>query len=408
MMFGLPGAALAMYLCLPKSNRKKDGGLYLSGGLTSFLTGITEPLEYSFLFVAPWLYLIHSFLDGCSFYLADIMNIRIGNSFSGGLIDYLLFGVLQGKDKTNWPNVLIIGVIWFFLYFFVFTFCIKKFHVNIPGMQTEVDDDVEKTDYKSGNVTSLHTESEQIIAALGGAENINTISACATRLRISLKDNSQVNESVFKKLGSPGVLKVAGGLQIIFGGKADLYSQEINDLLAHPQRKNETITSHDAEDNTVSENNKMTIDFTAPVNGKFKSLVDVDDEVFSKKMMGEGFAIEPSDQHIFSPVEGEVVSIFKTKHAIGLKTKEGLEVLLHMGIDTVDLAGKPFTIKVKEGEKVSPKTELAEVDLEQIKASGKKPTIITVITNSVDHVYKQVMMLKQAMRFTLKMMFITL
>ena len=382
MMFGLPGAALAMYLCLPKANRKKDGGLYLSGGLTSFLTGITEPLEYSFLFVAPWLYLIHSFLDGCSFYLADIMNIRIGNSFSGGLIDYLLFGVLQGKDKTNWPNVLIIGVIWFFLYFFVFTFCIKKFHVNIPGMQTEVDNDVERNDYKSGNVTSLHTESEQIIAALGGAENINTISACATRLRISLKDNSQVNEPVFKKLGSPGVLKVAGGLQIIFGGKADLYSQEINDLLAHPEKINETTTSQDAE------NNKMTIEFTAPVNGKFKSLVDVDDEVFSKKMMGEGFAIEPSDQHIFSPVEGEVVSIFKTKHAIGLKTKEGLEVLLHMGIDTVDLAGKPFTIKVKEGEKVSPKTELAEVDLEQIKASGKKPTIITVITNSIDHVIK--------------------
>ena len=382
MMFGLPGAALAMYLCLPKANRKKDGGLYLSGGLTSFLTGITEPLEYSFLFVAPWLYLIHSFLDGCSFYLADIMNIRIGNSFSGGLIDYLLFGVLQGKDKTNWPNVLIIGVIWFFLYFFVFTFCIKKFHVNIPGMQTEVDDDVEKTDYKSGNVTSLHTESEQIIAALGGAENINTISACATRLRISLKDNSRVNEPVFKKLGSPGVLKVAGGLQIIFGGKADLYSQEVNDLLAHPEKINETTTSQDAE------NNKMTIDFTSPVNGKFKSLVDVDDEVFSKKMMGEGFAIEPTDQHIFSPVEGEVVSIFKTKHAIGLKTKDGLEVLLHMGIDTVDLAGKPFTIKVKEGEKVSPKTELAEVDLEQIKASGKKPTIITVITNSIDHVIK--------------------
>ena len=388
MMFGLPGAALAMYLCLPKSNRKKDGGLYLSGGLTSFLTGITEPLEYSFLFVAPWLYLIHSFLDGCSFYLADIMNIRIGNSFSGGLIDYLLFGVLQGKDKTNWPNVLIIGVIWFFLYFFVFTFCIKKFHVNIPGMQTEVDNDVEKNNHKSANVTSLHTESEQIIAALGGAENINTISACATRLRISLKDNSQVNEPVFKKLGSPGVLKVAGGLQIIFGGKADLYSQEINDLLAHPEKINKAPNSYDAEDNIVSENNKMTIEFTAPVNGKFKSLVDVDDEVFSKKMMGEGFAIEPTDQHIFSPVEAEVVSIFKTKHAIGLKTKDGLEVLLHMGIDTVDLAGKPFTIKVKEGEKVSPQTELAEVDLEQIKASGKKTTIITVITNSIDHVMK--------------------
>lgn len=391
MMFGLPGAALAMYFCLPKANRKKDGGLYLSGGLTSFLTGITEPLEYSFLFVAPWLYLIHSFLDGCSFYLADIMNIRIGNSFSGGLIDYLLFGVLQGKDKTNWPNVLLIGVIWFFLYFAVFTFCIKKFHVNIPGMQddsdneeTVVNNDVAQTGDK------LYDESTQIIAALGGASNIKTISACATRLRIALNDNSQVNEKVFKQLGSPGVLKVAGGVQAIFGGKADLYSQEINDILANPNSKPEAkkidSSEKEAENSDTLKNTKVS--FAAPVSGTYKDLSEVDDEVFSKKIMGEGFAVEPDSNKIYSPVNGQVVSIFNTKHAIGFKTVEGLEVLLHLGIDTVDLEGKPFTIKINEGDQVTPTTELVEMDRKQVTDAGKKTTVITVITNSAEHVNK--------------------
>lgn len=385
MMFGLPGAALAMYLCLPKANRKKDGGLYLSGGLTSFLTGITEPLEYSFLFVAPWLYLIHSFLDGCSFYLADIMNIRIGNSFSGGLIDYLLFGVLQGKDKTNWPNVLLIGVIWFFLYFFVFTFCIKRFHVNIPGMQVEessaaVADNTPKTGNK------LYDESVQIISALGGSENIKTISACATRLRIALKDNSKVNEAVFKQLGSQGVLKVAGGIQVIFGGKADLYSQEINDILANPNSIPTLQNESTSNNEKIKVEKNVKVNFVAPVTGQFKDLSEVNDEVFSKKMMGEGFAIEPTNGEVYSPVTGKVISVFNTKHAIGLRTTEGLEVLLHMGIDTVDLEGKPFSVKVQEGDQVTSETKLAQMDLDEVKAAGKQTTVVTVITNSLDHI----------------------
>ncbi|MBA1393197.1 PTS sugar transporter subunit IIABC, partial [Lactobacillus sp. XV13L] len=392
MIFGLPGAALAMYLCLPKANRKKDGGLYLSGGLTSFLTGITEPLEYSFLFVAPWLYLIHSFLDGCSFYFADIMNIRIGNSFSGGLIDYLLFGVLQGKDKTNWPNVLLLGVIWFFLYFFVFTFCIKEFHVNIPGMQVETDsgtDAIVASAPQTGD--KLFNESSQIIAALGGMDNIKTISACATRLRIALKDNNKVNEAVFKQLGSQGVLKVAGGVQAIFGGKADLYSQEINDIIANPGSK-PVIEDRDIARNEKTSESVITknvnVAFQAPVNGKYKAITAVSDEVFSKKLMGEGFAIEPRDGEIYSPVAGTVVSIFNTKHAIGLKTAQGLEVLIHMGIDTVDLGGKPFTISVKEGDEVVAGTKLAKMDIAEIFAAGKQPTTITVITNSGNNLAK--------------------
>ena len=230
MMFGLPAAALAMYHCLPKKNRKKDGGLYLSGGLTSFLTGITEPLEYTFLFVAPWLYVIHAFLDGLSFYFADILNIRIGNSFSGGLIDYLLFGVLQGKDKTNWPTVLWFGLIWAVVYYVVFRFCITKFHVAIPGM--EDDDTSLSTDKSSADKnSSLHDQSQQIIDALGGAENIQSVEACATRLRIAVADNTKVDKKVLKDLGATAVLDVSGGLQAVYGGKADLYSQEINGIL---------------------------------------------------------------------------------------------------------------------------------------------------------------------------------
>ncbi len=391
MMFGLPGAALAMYLCLPKKNRKKDGGLYLSGGLTSFLTGITEPIEYTFLFVAPWLYVIHAFLDGVSFYVADIMNIRIGNSFSGGLIDYLLFGVLQGKDKTNWPNVLIMGVIWFFLYFFVFTLCIKKFHVNIPGMQ-ETDDSSADAIMNNGPKTGdkLYDESMDIITALGGMDNIQTVSACATRLRVALKDNSKVNEGVFKKLGAPGVLKVGGGIQAILGGKADIYSQEINDIMTHPnmQLAPKTEDTNKNKSETDTKHVAQTVDLASPVNGKFTDLSEVHDDVFSQKMMGEGFADQPTDGEIYSPVNGTIMSIFKTKHAIGIKTPSGLEVMLHMGLDTVELNGAPFTIHVKEGDKITTDTHLATVDLDQIKDAGKDPVILTLITNTKDYVDK--------------------
>lgn len=392
MMFGLPGAALAMYLCLPKKNRKTDGGLYLSGGLTSFLTGITEPIEYTFLFVAPWLYVIHAFLDGCSFYVADIMNIRIGNSFSGGLIDYLLFGVLQGRDKTNWPNVLIMGVIWFFLYFFVFTFCIKKFHVNIPGMQ-ETDDSTADAIMNNGPKTGdkLYDESMDIITALGGMNNIQTVSACATRLRVALKDNSKVNEGVFKKLGAPGVLKVGGGIQAILGGKADIYSQEINDIMAHPDQQpaaQSVTTTNKTESVTNTKHVAKTVDLASPVNGKFTDLSEVNDDVFSQKMMGEGFGVQPADGKIYSPVSGTVMSIFKTKHAIGIKTQDGLDVMLHMGLDTVELKGKTFTIHVKEGDKVAVDTHLATVDLDQIRDAGKDPVILTLITNTNDYVDK--------------------
>ncbi|KAF1306082.1 PTS transporter subunit EIIC [Enterococcus saccharolyticus] len=227
MMFGLPAACLAMYHSIPKSNRKKNAGLYFSGALTSALTGITEPIEYMFLFVAPWLYIVHAFLDGLSFLAADLLNIRIGNSFSGGFIDFMLFGVLQGNDKTNWFLVIPLGIAWAVIYYVVFRFCIRKFKVAIPGMEISMENEIEPTKA----TTSLHQEALTIIEALGTSTNIESVEACATRLRVAVSEGDLVNKETIKQLGATAVFEVNGGIQAVFGGKADLLSQEINQIL---------------------------------------------------------------------------------------------------------------------------------------------------------------------------------
>lgn len=232
----------------------------------------------------------------------------------------------------------------------------------------------------------LYDESMDIIAALGGVSNIQTVSACATRLRVSLKDNNVVNEGVFKKLGALGVLKVGVGIQAILGGKADIYSQEINDILANPDKTPQSKPVVEQKTEPKVEHQSVKLDLTAPVNGKFIDLTKVADEVFSKKMMGEGFGVEPEDGNVYSPVTGTVESIFKTKHAIGIKTAEGLELLLHLGLDTVELEGKSFTMHVKEDDQVTPDTLLATADVEQIKDAGKDPVVLTLITNTSDYV----------------------
>lgn len=232
MMFGLPAACYAMYRSIPKENRKKSGGLYFSGALTSFLTGITEPIEYMFLFVAPWLYFIHAVLDGLSFYFADILNIRVGNSFSGGLIDFLLFGVLQGNDKTNWIKLIPFGLAWALIYFLVFSFFIKKFKIAIPGMEVEDSQPIKEVSSKN---SSLHEEALIIIDALGKSSNIESVEACATRLRVAVLDGSIVDKKSIQALGATAVLEVKGGIQAVFGGKADLLSQEINQILGRDE-----------------------------------------------------------------------------------------------------------------------------------------------------------------------------
>ncbi|HEM5190415.1 TPA: PTS transporter subunit EIIC [Streptococcus suis] len=229
MIFGLPASCLAMYHAIPKENRKKVGSFYSSSALTSLLTGITEPIEFSFLFVAPWLYVVHAFLDGLSFLVADLLQIRIGNSFSGGLIDYLIFGVFQGNDKTNWIYVIPVGLLWAAVYYLVFKFLVTKFHVLVPGMESS--DQASHSEKVLSNGSSLRDNAIAIIDALGGADNIENVTACATRLRVSLRNSGLVDKGVMQSIGATAVLDVKGGIQAIFGGKAILYSQEINQIL---------------------------------------------------------------------------------------------------------------------------------------------------------------------------------
>ncbi|HGA1328371.1 TPA: PTS transporter subunit EIIC [Streptococcus suis] len=229
MIFGLPASCLAMYHAIPKENRKKVGSFYSSSALTSLLTGITEPIEFSFLFVAPWLYVVHAFLDGLSFLVADLLQILIGNSFSGGLIDYLIFGVFQGNDKTNWIYVIPVGLLWAAVYYLVFKFLVTKFHVLVPGMESS--DQASHSEKVLSNGSSLRDNAIAIIDALGGADNIENVTACATRLRVSLRNSGLVDKGVIQSIGATAVLDVKGGIQAIFGGKAILYSQEINQIL---------------------------------------------------------------------------------------------------------------------------------------------------------------------------------
>lgn len=232
MMFGLPAASLAMLHSIPKKNRKKNAGLYVSNAFTSFFTGITEPIEYSFLFAAPWLYVIHAFLDGVSFFIADILNIRIGNSFSGGMIDYLLFGVLQGNESTNWMLVIPVGIVWALMYYAIFRFFITKFRIAVPGMEeTEEGTTPSANETTKSSNSTLNDEAHIIIEALGNEENIEYITACATRLRVSVKDSALVDKDRIKQLGATAVFEVDHGVQAVFGGKANILSQEINQIM---------------------------------------------------------------------------------------------------------------------------------------------------------------------------------
>lgn len=236
-MFGIPAAALAMYLCLPKKNRPKYKGLYLSGGITSFVTGITEPIEYTFLFVAPWLYVVHAILDGFSFFFTDILAVRFANVFSGGCIEFILFGVFQTNECTHWIACFILGCIWAVLYFVVFTFCIRFFKVPIPGMLDEDDDgpieDGKKALLNKPKSKELELEENciEIIQCLGGAENLEMVSACATRLRVSVKDSLKVNEDGLKKTGALAIIHKKGGYQVVYGTKAELISSVINKII---------------------------------------------------------------------------------------------------------------------------------------------------------------------------------
>lgn len=364
MMFGLPAAALAMYHEAKPSKKTLAAGILASAALTSFLTGITEPIEFAFLFVAPVLFGIHCIFAGLSFMVMHILNVKIGMTFSGGVIDYLLFGVLQ--NRTAWWLVIPVGLCFSAIYYFGFRFAIRKWNLKTPGREDDSED-------VSEGVVEAGELPYSILQALGGKENITNLDACITRLRVSVNDVKNVDKAELKRLGAAGVMEVGNNIQAIFGGKSDQLKSQIKDIMAGkaPVAAKATV----AKEVAATKQNDNT--FVAPIDGKILSITEVPDEVFSQKMMGDGFAIEPANGEVVSPVNGTITTLFPTKHAIGITADNGREILVHFGIDTVNLQGEGIEALVKQGDKVKAGQQLLKVDLSSIK--GKVPSVITPI-----------------------------
>jgi glucose PTS system EIICBA or EIICB component len=373
MMFGLPAAALAMYHAARPERKKLVAGLLGSGALTSFLTGITEPLEFSFLFLSPILFLIHAVLDGLSFVLMTFFHVNVGYTFSGGAIDFFLFGILPGRE--SWWIVILLGLVFAVIYYFLFRFMISKFNLMTPGR--EKDDEDGEEGGKAGSTSDLPYD---ILAAMGGQENITTLDACITRLRVSVKDVKNVDKKELQKLGAAGVLEVGNNIQAIFGPRSEIIKGQIQDVISGKRPRAEAI-SEPATTDAVKVNSNATDQFVSPIQGELKPLSEVPDAVFAEKMMGDGFAIVPSEGTIVSPVNGKVVSLFPTKHAIGILSDSGREILIHVGIDTVKLEGKGFEALVAQDDRIEIGQPLLQVDLDYIKEHATSIITPIIFTN---------------------------
>lgn len=368
MMFGLPAAALAIYHCARPEKKKIVGGIMLSGALTSFLTGITEPLEFSFLFVAPVLFGIHAIFAGLSFMTMHLLSVKIGMTFSGGLIDFLLFGVLPGR--TEWFWVIVVGLVFSFIYYFGFRFAIQKFNLMTPGREPDEEGDDETTE-----VGDLPHE---ILAAMGGQENITHLDACITRLRVSVADKGNVDKNRLKKLGASGVMEVGNNIQAIFGPVSDNLRGQMQDIMDGKSPRPAAKTTAPTENAVAS---ATPLEFNSPITGELLPISEVPDQVFSGKMVGDGFAIKPTEGKVFSPVNGKVVTVFPTKHAIGIAADNGTEILIHIGIDTVHLKGEGFTSHIEQGDLVEQGQLLMEMDLDYIAENAASIITPVVFTN---------------------------
>ena len=392
MIFGLPGAALAMYKCAKPEKRKAVGGLLLSAALTSMLTGITEPLEFTFLFVAPVLYVIHCVFAGAAYMLMHMLNVGVGMTFSGGLIDLFLFGILQGNAKTSWINVVFVGIAYFVVYYFLFTFLIKKFDFKTPGR--EDDDNAEVKLYTRADVNAKKEGqsaedaddelSALILQGLGGNDNLTDLDCCITRLRLTVKDSSKVNEGMLKASGAAGVIIKGNGVQVVYGPKVTVIKSNLEKFIASGKSATVKVEAPQAE---VKQEAKADVKVEsgvvyAPIKGKAIALEEVNDGVFSAGMLGKGIGIEPAEGRAVSPVNGTVSVVFDTKHAIGITSDEGIEVLIHIGLDTVQLNGEPFNVHVNVGDKVKVGDLLAEFDMDKIKEAGYKTVTPIIISNT--------------------------
>ncbi|HHW9526317.1 TPA: glucose-specific PTS transporter subunit IIBC [Staphylococcus aureus] len=374
MMFGLPAAALAIYHSAKPENKKVVAGLMGSAALTSFLTGITEPLEFSFLFVAPLLFFIHAVLDGLSFLTLYLLDVHLGYTFSGGFIDYVLLGVLP--NKTQWWLVIPVGLVYAVIYYFVFRFLIVKLKYKTPGRE----------DKQSQAVTASATELPYaVLEAMGGKANIKHLDACITRLRVEVNDKSKVDVPGLKDLGASGVLEVGNNMQAIFGPKSDQIKHEMQQIMNGQVVENPTTMEDDKDETVVvAEDKSATSELShivhAPLTGEVTPLSEVPDQVFSEKMMGDGIAIKPSQGEVRAPFNGKVQMIFPTKHAIGLVSDSGLELLIHIGLDTVKLNGEGFTLHVEEGQEVKQGNLLINFDLDYIRNHAKSDITPIIVT----------------------------
>ncbi|WP_114603411.1 glucose-specific PTS transporter subunit IIBC [Staphylococcus sp. EZ-P03] len=371
MMFGLPAAALAIYQTAKKENKKVIAGLMLSGALTSFLTGITEPLEFSFLFVAPLLFFIHAVLDGLSFLVLYILDVHLGYTFSGGFIDFFLLGILP--NKTQWWLVIPVGLIYAAIYYVIFRFLIQKLNLKTPGREDK--------EMQSSTV-STNELPFKVLEAMGGEPNIKHLDACITRLRVEVNDKAKVDVQGLKDLGASGVLEVGNNMQAIFGPKSDQIKHNMQQIMDGKITSPEETTVSEEGDTTttkIAESGDTVI--YAPITGELKPITEVPDKVFSEKMMGDGIAILPETGEVFAPFDGVVKMVFPTKHALGLESKDGTELLIHFGLETVKLEGKGFDILVKENEEIVLGQPLMKVDLDYIKANAESTITPIVVTN---------------------------
>lgn len=374
MMFGLPAAALAIYHTAKPENKKVVAGLMGSAALTSFLTGITEPLEFSFLFVAPVLFFVHAILDGLSFLILYLLNVHLGYTFSGGFIDYVLLGVLP--NKTQWWLVIPVGVVYAFIYYFVFRFLILKFKYKTPGREDK------QAQFTNSSASELPFN---VLKAMGGEENIKHLDACITRLRVEVKEKGKVDVAGLKALGASGVLEVGNNMQAIFGPKSDQIKHDMSLIMKGEITKpQETTVTEEESEEVVHIERASEVNICAPGNGQVIPLSEVPDQVFAQKMMGDGVGFIPADGKIVAPFDGTVKTIFPTKHAIGLESDQGLELLIHIGIDTVKLNGEGFESFVETDDRVHKGQVLMQIDLDYITAHAPSTVTPLIITNLDD------------------------
>ncbi|MDD6629731.1 MAG: glucose PTS transporter subunit IIA [Faecalibacterium sp.] len=394
MMFGLPGAALAMYHCAKPEKKKAAGGLLLSAALTAFLTGITEPLEFTFIFVALPMYAVHCVLAGLSFMLMHILNVGVGMTFSGGLIDLVLFGAMQGNAKTHWIWVVVVGAVYFVLYYLIFRFMISKFNYKTPGrddaeevkLYTRADVNARSAASGSNAPAGDDPVSALIVEGLGGTDNLSDVDCCATRLRCTVKDAALVRQDVLKASGASGVICKGNGVQVVYGPKVAVIKAKLEDYLeTAPKTPAATAAPAPAAAPAAPAAAAKDTVLAACLTGTVVPLAEVKDEAFASGALGDGIAIEPAVGELVAPADGEISSTFDTHHAVGMTTVDGAELLMHIGIDTVKLGGKHFAYLVNEGDKVRKGQPLIRFDIEAIKAEGYPVTTPLIVCNTDEY-----------------------